>query len=152
MSIQNDEINLFVDCDFQSGTKPDPTFPNSTFKIPEYSNGFPSLLLFNMSGELTRTVDYNVRPTREGYKSIGVQNIKGNYFLNTHLSGQYEVPGIYRLNNGSIDNNLKIKSLDDDGTIITGFANYLPEAKRLILAKTEGNKQMVFINLLNIQL
>jgi hypothetical protein len=152
LSIQNDEINLFVDCDFQSGTKPDPTFPNSTFKVPEYSNGYPSMLVFNMNGELTRTVDYDVRPTREGYKSIGVQNIKGNYFLNTHVNGQYEVPGIYRLNNGSIDKNLKIKSLDDDGTIVTGFVNYLPEAKRLILAKTEGNKQMVFINLLNIQL
>jgi hypothetical protein len=110
------------------------------------------LLISNRNGQLTRTVDYNVRPTREGYKSIGVQNIKGNYFLNTHVNGQYKVLGIYRLNNGAIDNNLKIKSLDDDGTIITGFMNYLPEAKRLIWEKTEGNKQMVFINLLNIQL
>lgn len=150
--IQNDEIHLFVDCDFQSGTKPDPTFPNSTFKVPEYSNGYPSLLIFDLNGKLKRTVDYNVRSTREGYKSIGVKNVKGNYFVNTFVNGKYEIPGIYRLNNGSIENNNKIVNLDENGTIITSFTNYLPEAKRLILAKTEANKQMVFINVLGLQL
>jgi hypothetical protein len=158
LSVQNDEIYLFVDADFQSGTKPDPTFPNSTFKVAEYSNGYPSLLIFDMKGTLTRTEDFNILPFKEPAKSLSVLNVKGNYFLNTYnkfdgSSSFYS--GIYRLNNGAVDRNLKIFGFNDqyeDGTVITKFANYLPDAKRLILAKSYGVNKMAFINVLNIQL
>ncbi|TDE51444.1 hypothetical protein [Flavobacterium sp. GT3P67] len=151
--VQNDEIYVFVDCDFQSGTKPDPTFPNSTFKVPEYSNGYPSLLIFTMDGELKRSVDYKVLSFKEGNKSIGVQNIKGNFYLNTYVKGlNHYYNGIYQLNNGSIDQNIKRLSLDEDGTVITQFGNYLPEAKRLILAESYGDTKMAFINVTGIQL
>ncbi|HKO77962.1 MAG TPA: hypothetical protein VJU52_12120, partial [Flavobacterium sp.] len=46
VTIQNNEIQLFVDCIYKTGTKPDPTMPNSTFTVPVYSNGNSSILVF----------------------------------------------------------------------------------------------------------
>ncbi|MNX45452.1 hypothetical protein D3C86_759670 [compost metagenome] len=158
LSIQNDEIYLFVDSDFKSGTKPDPTFPNSTFKVAEYSNGYPSLLIFDTKGTLTRTEDFDVLPFKEPSKSMSVMNIKGNYFLNSYVKyprSSSFFDGIYRLNNGAIDQSLKITSLEDikeGGTVITKFSNYLPDAKRLIIAKSYGANKMAFVNVLDIQL
>ncbi|WPO77016.1 hypothetical protein [Flavobacterium sp. KACC 22761] len=158
LSIQNDEIYLFVDADFKSGTKPDPTFPNSTFKVAEYSNGYPSLLIFDLKGNLTKTEDFNVMPFKEPSKSLSVLNVKGNYFLNTYWrinnsNGFYG--GIYRLNNGAVDRNGKMCSFNEpneEGIVMAKFSNYLPDAKRLIIAKSYGANKMAFMNVLNIQL
>lgn len=161
--VQNNEINLFVDCDFQSGTKQDPVFPNSTFKVPVYSNGYPALLKFSMDGALTDAVDFKVLPIKENDKSFGIQNIKGTYYMNTYYNyanTSYHY-GLYQLNNGYIDENLVRLDFDGnspdvvpfrDGTIILQFGNYLPEAKRLIIAKSYGDTKMAFINITNIKL
>ncbi|MNL32138.1 hypothetical protein D3C87_1539700 [compost metagenome] len=89
---------------------------------------------------------------------MSVMNIKGNYFLNSYVKyprSSSFFDGIYRLNNGAIDQSLKITSLEDikeGGTVITKFSNYLPDAKRLIIAKSYGANKMAFVNVLDIQL
>lgn len=166
LSIQNNEIHLFVDCYFKTGTKPDPnsTIPNTPFKVPVYSNGNPSLLVFSMEGVLKNIVDYKVVQTTESLaKCIGIQNIKGNYYMNTSLkNGTAYYSGIYTLNSlGSTSYDQKIISLNDvypqgsehrNSGIINQFFNYLPDAKRLILAKSESEGKLVFFNVLNIEL
>lgn len=156
LSIQNDEIYLFVDCDFKSGTKPDPTFPNSTFKVAEYSNGYPSLLVFGLDGNLKNNTDFKVLPFKEGMnKSISFQNIKGNFYFNAFLKeGANHYSGLYFLNNVSLSQKIGKVNLDiDDPTItINSFTNYLPEAKRLIVAKSYGHNKMSFVNILDVEL
>lgn len=164
--VQNDEIHLFTDCDFKSGTKPDPTFPNSTFTVPVYSNGYPSLFVFSMDGVLKNSVDYKVIAFPEGVKKcIGVLNIQGTYYVNAYVKiGSSFDYGVYKLNSEdyTLKNQLCKFSFNGsalelqpylEGTTVPQLFNYLPDAKRMILAKsTEKDEKIFFFNVLETQL
>lgn len=162
LSVHNNEINVFVDCDIQTGTKPDPTFPGSSFKVPVYSNGSPSLLVFSMDGELKNSVNFNVMSFQEKTsKCIGVQNIKGNFYVNTYypISDSY----YYQLYKFPFSKDVKREvkygfgeSFAGDnatvGMMVPQFWNYLPEAKKLILARSYAGTKMTFFSVQDIQL
>lgn len=166
ISVKNNEIHLFVDCEVKTGTKPDPKFPNSTFTVPIISNANPSVLIFTMQGELKNIVNYNVLPSNKNFiKCFNVENIKGNYYTNTWIKygGQY-YQGVYKLNESDLNLNYPTAQKFEfnynselkeyrEGRQINQFSNYLPDSKRLILAKyydTEG--KIAFVNVTGIDL
>jgi len=162
IAVQNNEIQLFVDCDYKTGTKPDPTFPNSSFTVPVYSNGNAGLLTFSMDGNLKNTVNYNVLPSNSN-KCYKVQNFGGNYYMNTTLKyGGMYYHGVYKLNTPdfntthsssrfTFDHGTSIKE-HLEGSVVNQFCDYLPDSKRLLLAKTYNDGKMAFISVIGVEL
>lgn len=163
-SIQNNEIHLFVDCYIKTATKPDTTYPGSTFTVPVYSNAYPKLFVFSMEGELKKSISYNsiITPLQESIvKCFGVKNINSNYYFNTcQKRGQFFYYALFKLNpdytlneNGSNFGGptLEVKPSINE-PIISQFINYLPDSKRLIVAELKGAGKMVFINISDIEL
>ena len=156
--VQNDEIELFVDCDFQTGTKPDPTFPNSTFKVPVYSNGIPTLLTFSMDGQFKKGIPLDAGSYNDPLiKSIGIINIGGNYYFNTGFYSSF-----YTLNapDFAVKKNKYVFLLDHQGevqeykggTVINQFCNYLPDSKKMLFAKSFGNGKIAFVSISGLEL
>ena len=154
--VQNNEIHLFVDCTFQTGTKPNPTFPNSTIKVPVYSNGNPSLLVFSMDGEFKNNIFLGSNPVDNNLiKSFGVLNIKGDYYINTGFYSGFDklnAPNFTKTHKYNFDpDHLE---LDDYkyGIIINQFCNYLPDSKRALFAKSFDNGKIAFLSVLGLDL
>jgi hypothetical protein len=99
--MENNEIRVFVEGSYQSGTKPSTTFPNSTFQDPKYNFGPANLLVFSFEGDLNQNIKLENNPDSEPdlFQSYGVLNIKGNYIVHTGLSvkGNNYYYGFYKL-------------------------------------------------------
>lgn len=100
--LENNEIRVFVEGSYQSGTKPSTTFPNSNFQDPKYNFGPAHLLVFSFEGELKQNIKLENNPDAEPdlFQSYGVLNIKGNYVIHCGLSIKANnfYYGFYKLN------------------------------------------------------
>jgi hypothetical protein len=162
--IQDNEIHLFVDCSFKTGTKPDPSFPNSTFQVPVYSNGEPAILIFSMDGELKNSSTFKVLSSSDKLiKCFDVQNIKGTFYINTMLKNGFDYyHGIFKLNGPDYKLNFTKPSFIfahntdpmeyREGTVINQFSQYLTDSNRIILAKYYPEGKIAFVNITGINL
>src|SRR6478672_3572357 len=138
--IQNNEIHLFAEGKFPSGTKPSVDFPNSTFTDPKYSYGPSNLLVFSTEGELKQNVKLPLNNDSEAdfYRSFGLLNIKGNYFLNTGLyvknSSYYY--GFYKIDPAN-KFELKTLTLDHNG-------DYSYKAVNQLMAYSNDTNKLLF--------
>lgn len=154
--IQNNEIHLFVEGKFQSGTKPSVDFPNSTFTDPNYSFGPSNLLVFSLEGELKQNIKLTLNNDTEAdfYHSYGLLNIKGDYFVNTGLyikSNNYYY-GFYKINP---NNKFETKALDidyhynDDYSykIVNQLLAYFNDSNKLLFTRMYGIDKMYFVSM-----
>ena len=155
VTIQNNEIHLFVDPKYKNGTKPDPTFPNSTFTVPVYFYGQSSLIVLGLDGKFkTKTSLNETGNVADIYNSFGLINYRGSYYLNLgNTSGFFKlnVPGFTREQKASInvvyeDNEFKY------GNYINQFIHYYPDSSKLLLAKKYDDGKMVFVTYNDIKL
>lgn len=100
--LENNEIRVFVEGSYQSGTKPSTTFPNSNFQDPKFNFGPANLLVFSFEGDLKQNIKLENNPDAEPdlFQSYDVLNIKGNYIVHCGLSvkGNNYYYGFYKLN------------------------------------------------------
>ena len=100
--VENNQIRLFVEGRYKSGTKPSTTFPNSTMKDPVYNFGPSHILVFSLDGTLTKNVKLEVNPSSEPnlFHSFGMINIKGDYVIHpgTYYKGSNLHNWLYKIN------------------------------------------------------
>jgi hypothetical protein len=161
LNVQNNEIHLFVECKYQTGTRPDPKFPtNPGFNIPVFSNGNATLFVLDTEGNLKKSVNLNVYPTNDNLVGcVGIINYQGNYFVNAgntnDTTGRY-TRGFYKLEpNTFTPNNLNYQyaipyneeSIDFRfGTSINQFCHYFPDNKRMLMAASYGDGKVAFLS------
>ncbi len=154
--IQNNEIHLFVEGKFQSGTKPSVDFPNSTFTDPKYNYGPSNLLVFSMEGELKQNIKLKLNNDTEAdfYRSYGLLNIKGDYFVNTGLYSDRNnyYYGFYKINP---NNKFEMKSINVDYhhnndysyKIVNQLLAYSPDNNKLLFTRMYGTDKMYFVSM-----
>jgi hypothetical protein len=161
LNVQNNEIHLFVECKYQTGTRPDPKFPdNPGFNIPVYSNGVATLFVMDTEGNLKKTVNLNVYPTNDNLvRCVGIMNYQGNYYVNAgntnDTSGKYR-KGFYKLEPNTFSPNYlnyeytipyNEESIDFRfGTSINQFCHYFPDNKRMLMAASYSDGKVAFLS------
>jgi len=153
INIQNDEIHIFTECKYQSGTVAKKTNPMSTtaFNEPLYGYGYGHLIVLSFNGEIkqvkTLTTPQNTQSRPELFHSYGLLNIQGNYCIKIDS-------GVSKIN---LDKNDEViytqRNISKDPYIYeTNFVNqlsfYNSDSKRLIIALVKDNK-MSLISIFN---
>lgn len=160
LNIQNNQIHLFVECKYQTGTRPDPTFPNNPgFNIPVYSNGMATFFAMDLDGTLKKTLDLKVAATNDNLvRCIGILNYRGDYFINAgnyYESSSNTRRGFYKLDQATFTPNYlnyeysipSYNSEDSYGTCISQFCQYFPDTKRMLMAAGYGDGKIAFVSL-----
>ncbi len=162
LSLQNNEIHLFVECKYQTGTRPDPAFPNTpAFTIPVYSSGVATFLAMDMDGTLKKTVDFKVAPVNDNLVGcVGIINFQGSYFVNAgnihdpygkFRSGFFKLePPTFELNSTNYQYTIPYNEESTDfrfGRSINQFCKYFPDNKRMLMAASYGDGKVAFVSL-----
>jgi len=162
LNVQNNEIHLFVECKYQTGTRPDPAFPNNPgFNIPVYSNGEANLFILGTDGQLKKTIDFKVTPINDNLVGcVGILNFQGSYFVNAgnvyDSYGKYK-SGIFKLEPPIFEqvltnNQYAIPYNEENGDFRSGrsinqFFQYFPDNKRMLMAASYGDGKVAFVSL-----
>ena len=174
VNMHDNQIDLFTECKYQTGTKPSTldSFKNDPkFNDPVFSFGAGMLIVMNTEGKVTKSMKLldKVPYSNDLISNFGLLNIKGNYYLNTSAWGgarnNEEYPVMYQLNPLSFSNVIQNIQLpipsnlyhneDGDnggGIYIHQFFNYFQDSKRLLLAKFYSDGKVQFVSYFGISL
>lgn len=152
--MENNEIRVFVEGSYQSGTKPSTTFPNSTFQDPKFNFGPAHLLVFSFEGDLKQNIKLENNPEAETdlFQSYGVLNIKGNYIVHAGLSVKATnfYYGFYKLNPNNKFEKTSISS-DYSERGLYGYKNinqliyYFNDTNNFLVARLYNDGQMALV-------
>ena len=147
--VENNEIRLFVEGRYKSGSKPSTTFPNSTMTDPVFNFGPSHLLVFSLDGTLTKNIPLEVNNQSEPdlYRSFGLSNIKGEYIIHTgtYYKGNNLINWLYKIDPNSdyklsdlnyryhIGDNLNYK-------FVNQVLHYFPDTNRVLVAAVVTNE------------
>lgn len=146
--VENNEIRVFVEGKYKSGTKPSTTFPNSKMTDPVFNFGPVHLLVFSKDGTLTKNIPLEVNNQAEPdfYRSFGLLNIKGDYVMHTgtYYKGSMLYNWLYKINPNT---NYSISNFRYNYTIIDNvnykFVNqiihYFPDTNKVLVAAVDKN-------------
>lgn len=168
VNIHDNQIDLFTECKYQTGSKPSTAFPNDPkFNDPIFSYGAGMFIVMNTEGKIAKSMKLidKVPFSNDLVSNFGLLNIKGNYYINTAAWGgdrnNEEYPVMYQLNPLSFSNfiqniqlptpgNLYRREDGDNGggTYIHQFFNYFQDTKKLLFGKyySDGKVQFVSYN------
>lgn len=172
VNIHDNQIDLFAECKYQTGSKPSASFPNDPkFNDPVYSFGAGMLIVMNTEGKVTKTAKLveRVPVSNELVYNFGLLNVKGNYYLNTAAWGgdrnNEEYPILYQLTPPAFSFKTQDIQLpraplaynnadgqNGGGTYVHQFINYFPDSKRLLLAKYFGDGKVCFVSYMGVTL
>ena len=166
VNMHDNQIDLFTECKYQTGSKPSTAFPNDPkFNDPVFSFGAGMFIAMNTEGKVIKSMKLleKVPFSNDVISNFGLLNLKGNYYLNTVAWGgdrnSIEYPVLYQLNPlsysfvpqnlpfptpGSLYNNAD--GDNNGGTFIHQFLNYFQDSKRLLLAKYHGDGKVQFVS------
>jgi hypothetical protein len=152
--MENNEIRVFVEGSYQSGTKPSTTFPNSTFQDPKYNFGPAHLLVFSFEGDLKQNIKLENNPDAEPdlFQSFDVLNIKGNYIVHTGIAVKNNnyYYGFYKLNPNNKFEKTNI-SVDYSERGLYGYKNvnqliyYFNDTNNFLVARLYNDGQMALV-------
>lgn len=147
--VENNEIRVFVEGKYKSGTKPSETFPNSKMTDPVYNFGPSNLLIFSLDGTLTKNISLEINNQSEPdmYRSFGLLNIKGEYIIHTgtYYKGNYLHNWLYKINpnnNYSFSNyNYRYHIADSVSyKFVNQIVHYFPDTNRVLVAVVVTNE------------
>ena len=155
LTIQNNEIQLFADCKYQSGSMPDPAFPNTSFTVPVYRFGHSSIIILGMDGKFKKKVDLGASETNVYNDSFGLLNNRGDFYINLGYHG-----GFFKLNAPNLDTREFKISLDYNsefrdyqyGEYINQLFSYFPDRNTMLFAKRFSDSKMIFVSYNEIKL
>jgi len=171
-NLHDNQIDLFTECKYQTGSKPSSAFPNDPkFNDPIFSYGAGMFIVMNTEGKVTKSMKLlnKVPFSNEAIANFGLLNFKGNYYLNTVAWGGYqnneEYPILFQLNPFSFSMVAQPIQLptpstydrNEDGAYTGGvyihqFCNYLQDNKRLLLAKFYNDGKVQFVSYFGVTL
>ncbi|MEO0037676.1 MAG: hypothetical protein RIQ59_887 [Bacteroidota bacterium] len=156
VSVQNNEIQLFADCKFQGGTKPDPTFPNSSFTVPVYHFGHSCIITLEMDGKFKKKIDLGASETNAEYNdSFGLMNYHGDHYVNLGFNGGFFKLQAPNFNTRENKVYLNINSEFRDyqyGEYINQFFTYFQDSSKMLFAKRYSDGKMIFVTYADIKL
>lgn len=154
--VENNEIRVFVEGKYKSGTKPNATFPNSAMKDPVFKFGPSNLLVFSNEGTLTNnmSLEINLQSEPNLYHSFGMLNIKGDYIIHpgTYYKENILHNWLYKINpnNKFTVSNLKYhyQMYDNENyKFVNHVVYYFPDTNRLLTAAVVNNEnKMAFLS------
>ena len=152
--LENNEIRVFVEGMYQSGTKPSTIFPNSTMQDPKYDFGPAHLLVFSFEGDLKQNIKLENNPNAETdlFQSFGVLNIKGNYVVHAGLfykSNNYVYP-FYKLNpNAKYEKTTISSNYSNDGSYsyknVNQLIHYFNDTNTILVTRLYNDGKMAFV-------
>jgi hypothetical protein len=172
VNIHDNQIDLFTECKYQTGSKPSSAFPNDPkFNDPVFSFGAGMFISMNTEGKVKKSMKLlnKVPFSNEVISNFGLLNFKGNYYVNTAAWGgtqnNEEYPIMYQLNPLSFSNVIQNILLPTPssyyhkedgeyggGVYIHQFFNYLQDSKRLLLAKFYSDGKVQFVSYFGVSL
>lgn len=147
--VENNEIRLFVEGRYKSGTKPSQSFPDSKMTDPVYNYGPSNLLVFSYDGTLTNNIPLVVNPQSEPtlYHSFGMLNVKGEYIINpgVYYKGNNLHNWLYKINpnNKYAFTNLNYRYHIGDNVsykFVNQIVHYFPDTNRFLVAAVVTNE------------
>ena len=172
INIHDNQIDLFTECKYQTGSKPSSAFPNDPkFNDPVFSYGAGMYIAMNADGKIKKSMKLlnKVPFSNDVVSNFGLLNFKGNYYLNTVAWGgqrdNEEYPVMYQFNPSSFSLVVQNIQLPTPGSIynkedgdygggvyIHQFFNYLQDSKRLLLAKFCNDGKVQFVSYFGVSL
>lgn len=156
ITIQNNEIQILADCKFQGGTKPDPTFPNSSFTVPLYKYGHSCMITLALDGKLIKKTDLGAPDTyADTNDSFGLINYRGDYFINLGFNGGFFklVPPNFSTRENKVYFNINSENRDFQyGEYINQFCAYFQDSNKMLFSKRYSDGKMVFVTYTDIKL
>lgn len=154
VTIQNNEIQLFADCKYKSGTMPDPAFPNTSFTVPVFRFGHSSVIVLGLDGKFKKKIDLGTE-TNIYNDSFGLLKNRGDYFINLGYHG-----GFFKLNAPNLDTrefklSLDINSENRDyqyGEYINQLFTYFQDRNTMLFAKRYSDGKMIFVSYTDVKL
>lgn len=147
--VENNEIRLFVEGRYKSGTKPSTTFPDSKMTDPVYNFGPSNLLVFSLDGTLTKNIPLEVNNQSEPdlFHSFGLLNVKGEYIIQTgtYYKGNNLINWLYKINpnSGYAISNLNYRYHIEDYLsykFVNQLLHYFPDNNRVLVAAVVTNE------------
>jgi hypothetical protein len=176
ISVHDNQIDLFTECKYQTGTKPSTgSFSNDPrFNDPVFAFGSGTLVVLDKAGKVltnNKIVDGAAIPFSNALvDNFGVLSYKGDYYINTYAFTDRKVE--YAVFNQLVGPEFKVQKqkmqfpyyntsgggdnddeMDDTrgnaysgGSIVHQFVNYFPDSKRLLFAKYFGDGKVAFVS------
>lgn len=147
--VENNEIRLFVEGRYKSGTKPSTTFPNSTMTDPVYNFGPSHLLVFSLDGKLTNNIALEVNNQSEPdlFHSYGMLNVKGAYVIHTgtYYEGNNLHNWLYKVNPNEkyrVSNFNYTYQIEDHLSykFVNQVIHYFPDTNKVLVAAVLTNE------------
>jgi hypothetical protein len=147
--VENNEIRLFVEGRYKSGTKPSTSFPDSKMTDPVYNFGPSHLLIFSLDGTLTDNIALEVNNQSEPdlYRSFGLLNVKGEYIIHTgtYYKGNNLHNWLYKINpnNKYAFSNFNYRYQITDNVsykFVNQIVYYFPDTNKVLVAAVVKNE------------
>jgi len=169
VNVHDNQIDIFTECKYQTGSVPSKMFPNDPkFADPVYSFGQGMLISMNSEGKVVKSMQLlpKVPYANELVYNFGLLNFKGSYYLNTAAwggdRGSIEYPVLYQLVSPAftfkaqnIQFSTPYNNMDGEyggGSYIHEFINYLQDSRKLLLAKYYGDGKVNFVSYIGVSL
>lgn len=148
ISIQDNSIYVFTEAKVEAVTNPTNGAGSMGVAAIKYNYGPSYMNVLAMDGQYKSTTKLQVdaKPEADLYRSFGVINIKGSFYMNAGNSH-----GLYRMNFNDVNPHRSIMALGNlykDGTrFVPQLMTYFPDKKALLCARTVGLNQMAIVQL-----
>ena len=160
--LQDGEVHIFAEGKVRAGKRQEREPMSSITTTVDYYKFFPARqIVLGFNGELKKVKNINVGPAQhltDLYFSFGLANVKGEYYINS--DGSY---GLYDLNSETTmmlkentrqnrEYNSRILSGDtyrDSNQYVNQLFFYIPDSKKLVLARIHSDKKMSLLNIFN---
>lgn len=174
VNVHDNQIDLFAEIKYQTGTKPSTgMFANDPkFNDPVFSFGAGIMIVMNTEGKVVSSTKLLAAGTPNSNDIIGYSGLlvnKGNFYVNTYdfnekkreyATFQQLVPPTFNTKKAIVnfplyyydtDSNYGIQNDSNDGTYRGGiyihqFINYFPDSKRLLFAKYYPDGKIAFVS------
>lgn len=159
VNVHDNQIDLFTESKYQTGSMPSTAFPNDPkFNDPVYTYGSGTVIVMDTEGKLKSNDKLDVIPFgNELVYSFGVFNQKGNYYINTagFTERGVEYASFYQLTPETYTSSKKSKidfvyNVSEEaylhGSFIHQFVNYFPDSKRILFAKYFSDGKIAFVS------
>lgn len=154
VDLENNEIRVFTEGVYESGTKPVTTTFGSTMQEPKFNFGPAHLLVFSFEGDLKQNIKLENNPDAEPelFQSYNVLNIKGNYVIHCGLSVKSNnfYYGFYKLNpNNKFEKTSISSNYSEEGRY--GYKNinqsiyYFNDTNNFLVTRLYNDRKMALV-------
>lgn len=154
ITLQNNEISIFVECKVEAGTKVATGFTASSFPETQYTYGPSSLITLGNDGVVksVNTLLTSTTGVAPLYRSFGLGSAKGKTFIQTGLfRGFYELNTMMSdpkspsyINFGNINDPERMSKV----VYVNQLVHYFPDSNKYLFARIVNDTEMSLISVI----